>query len=176
MYDRGGGKVLKTGTMTTEVGNIWYAIDESGVKAISAPGRGRDDWQQVLRRSGLDLGSAAEDESDCLGVRRQLAEYMRGERQTFSLPLSFSGTPFQLSVWKALQEIPYGEVRSYAAIAREIGSPQAARAVGQANNRNPLAIVIPCHRVVASDSTLGGYAGGLASKEFLLRLEQRWRG
>ena len=168
--------MLRTGMMATEAGDIWYAIDDSSVKAISAPGRGRDDWQRALSRRGLRLEPAASDESDSLGVRRQLAEYMGGERQTFSLPLSFSGTPFQLSVWKALQDIPYGEVRSYADIAREIGSPLAARAVGQANNANPLAIVIPCHRVVASDSGLGGYAGGLESKEFLLQLEQRWRG
>ena len=168
--------MLSIGMVTTVVGEIHYATDETGVRAISAPGVLLEDWLRSTGRSGLRIDQAVQDETDLLGVRAQLKEYMSGERQKFSLPLSYSGTPFQLRVWKALLEIPYGEVRSYADIAREIGSPLAARAVGQANNRNPLAIVIPCHRVVASNSGLGGYAGGLASKEFLLQLEQRWRG
>lgn len=102
----------------------------------------------------------------------ELAEYFAGRRQEFALPLAPQGTPFQQSVWEALQRIPYGETCTYSRIAALIGRPKACRAVGMANHRNPLAIVIPCHRVVGSDGTLTGYAGGLAVKERLLRLER----
>lgn len=103
---------------------------------------------------------------------RQLEEYFAGQRREFSLPLSPRGTAFQRQVWEALCTIPYGETRSYGEIARQIGSPKACRAVGMANHRNPLSIVIPCHRVVGAHGTLTGYGGGLAAKEFLLRLER----
>ncbi len=102
---------------------------------------------------------------------RQLTAYFAGERRTFDLPLRPAGTPFQQAVWNALREIPYGEVRSYAQIAARIGRPKATRAVGMANHRNPLPILIPCHRVIGSSGALTGYAGGLAVKEQLLRLE-----
>ena len=171
---QGGDFVLLRGSVATEVGTIYYLIDQNSLRAMSAPGRGADDWQRVLSIAGLDASEAGDDVTDALGVRRELSEYLDGDRQRFSLPLNFSGTPFQERVWEALRGIPYGEVRTYADIAREIGAPRAARAVGQANNRNPLAIVIPCHRVVASGAGLGGYAGGLDSKEYLLKLEQRY--
>ena len=103
----------------------------------------------------------------------QLQEYFAGERKTFDLPVRLSGTPFQQSVWQALQRIPYGETRSYRDIAEAIGNPKAVRAVGSANNRNPLFIIIPCHRVIGSDGSLVGYGGGLAMKQFLLDLEAR---
>lgn len=103
---------------------------------------------------------------------RQLREYFAGQRREFSLPLSPRGTAFQRQVWEALCTIPYGETRSYGEIARQIGSPKACRAVGMANHRNPISIVIPCHRVVGAHGTLTGYGGGLAAKEFLLRLER----
>lgn len=106
-------------------------------------------------------------------ARDQLVEYFRGERLTFDFPLSMKGTPFQVSVWEALQEIPYGEIRSYRDIAEAIGNPNAYRAVGLANNKNPLAIVIPCHRVVGASGDLIGYGGGLNKKQFLLNLEQQ---
>jgi O-6-methylguanine DNA methyltransferase len=102
---------------------------------------------------------------------RELDEYFRGERQTFSFPLDLRGTPFQLSCWRALLDIPYGETRTYADIARAVGRPKGFRAVGLANNRNPIAIVVPCHRVIASDGTLCGYGGGLDLKRKLLELE-----
>jgi O-6-methylguanine DNA methyltransferase len=103
----------------------------------------------------------------------QLAAYFRGERVRFELPTAMHGTPFQQAVWAALAAIPYGEVRSYKALAAAIGRPSAVRAVGGANNRNPLPIIVPCHRVIGADGALVGYAGGLEAKAHLLELERR---
>ncbi len=105
-------------------------------------------------------------------ARAQLAEYFAGDRTAFDLPLRARGTAFQERVWTALAEIPYGETRSYATLARDIGRPAAMRATGAATGRNPLSIVVPCHRVVGSDGSLTGYAGGTARKEWLLRHER----
>jgi len=102
----------------------------------------------------------------------QLRKYVQGDLKQFSVPINPTGTPFQLSVWRALVDIPYGETRSYSAIARAIGNPKAVRAVGMANNRNPISFIIPCHRVIGSDGSLVGYGGGLALKEWLLDLER----
>jgi methylated-DNA-[protein]-cysteine S-methyltransferase len=102
----------------------------------------------------------------------QLEEYFAGRRRTFALPLDLRGTVFQRKVWRALQRIPYGATCCYGDIARRIGRPIASRAVGQANHHNPLAIVVPCHRVIASGGGLGGYGGGLKMKRRLLALEQ----
>ena len=104
-------------------------------------------------------------------ARRQLLEYFAGERRTFELPLKPVGTAFQLKAWWALAEIPYGETRSYAEQAQRIGAPDAVRAVGAANGRNPLPIVLPCHRVIGADGGLTGFGGGLPVKAALLRLE-----
>ncbi|GJQ29355.1 MAG: hypothetical protein HBSAPP03_12390 [Phycisphaerae bacterium] len=104
-------------------------------------------------------------------ARDQLAEYFSGTRRAFDIPLDPAGTAFQRRVWDALQAIPAGETRSYADVAREIGSPSAVRAVGAANGANPIAIVIPCHRVIASDGSLHGYGGGLERKRWLLGFE-----
>ncbi|HIW15540.1 MAG TPA: methylated-DNA--[protein]-cysteine S-methyltransferase [Firmicutes bacterium] len=106
-------------------------------------------------------------------AERQLAAYFAGHLQVFSLPLRTEGTPFQEKVWRALQQIPYGETRTYGELAASIGQPAAARAVGGANHRNPLPIVIPCHRVVAAHGGLGGYGGGLDKKRWLLALEAK---
>lgn len=103
---------------------------------------------------------------------RQLEEYFSKIRKSFDLPLAPEGTPFQKRVWTALGKIPYGETRTYKQIAETIGSPQAARAVGLANNRNPIMIIIPCHRVIGADGSLVGYACGLEIKEKLLNLEK----
>ena len=103
----------------------------------------------------------------------QILEYLAGKRKTFDFPLMVQGTDFQKSVWHALQQIPYAQRRTYGQIAQALGRPGAARAVGQACNRNPLWIVIPCHRVVGSNSGLTGYAGGIALKQALLELEQQ---
>ena len=104
-------------------------------------------------------------------TERQLREYFDGGRKAFDLKLDFCGTEFQRKVWHALLTIPYGETRSYSQIAEQIGSPEAVRAVGAANGRNPISIVAPCHRVIGSNGKLTGFAGGLETKAFLLTLE-----
>ncbi|MFI3319949.1 MAG: methylated-DNA--[protein]-cysteine S-methyltransferase [Rikenellaceae bacterium] len=120
--------------------------------------------------------------SDCLGedsapckltdlVAEQINHYLQGNLKTFDLPISIEGTEFQKRVWHALLDIPYGETRSYKEIATAIGDPKASRAVGMANNRNPLLLVIPCHRVIGANGSLTGYAGGLEIKRALLQLE-----
>lgn len=107
-----------------------------------------------------------------LETKKQLEEYFKGERKVFDLPIHRKGTPFQQKVWNALCEIPYGEVRTYKEIAVSINHPKAYRAVGMANNKNPIMIIVPCHRVCGSNGKLVGYAGGLEVKEKLLRLEK----
>lgn len=104
-------------------------------------------------------------------TEEQLGEYFAGKRRQFDLALSPQGTDFQLRVWRALETIPYGQTISYAELARRVGNPKASRAVGLANGRNPLSIIVPCHRVIGADGSLTGYGGGLPIKEFLLRLE-----
>jgi len=104
-------------------------------------------------------------------VIRQLDEYFAGTRTRFDVPLAMRGTPFQIEVWRALQRIPYGETRTYAAIAREIGRPAATRAVGAANGANPIPIIVPCHRVIGSNGSLTGFGGGIDVKRRLLALE-----
>lgn len=106
-----------------------------------------------------------------LQLSNELEEYFAGERTVFTLPLNPSGTTFQKEVWKTLLTIPYGATISYAQEAEQFGNPKAVRAVASANGRNPIAILIPCHRVIASGGGLGGYSGGIEKKEFLLRLE-----
>lgn len=108
-------------------------------------------------------------------TERELNEYFSGCRREFTLPLAPSGTEFQRGVWEALLHIPYGETASYRDIAARVGAPAACRAVGGANGKNPLPILIPCHRVIAADGTLGGYSGGLWRKEYLLELEKKHR-
>lgn len=110
-------------------------------------------------------------EKPLANARQQLEEYFAGDRKDFDLPLKIEGTEFQVSVLKALQEIPYGQTVSYGEIARRIGRPKAVRAVGAANGRNPIPIVVPCHRVIGSSGDLTGFGGGLDTKEALLRLE-----
>lgn len=106
-------------------------------------------------------------------AQHQLSAYFSGKRQTFDLPLAPKGTPFQQTVWQALRQIPYGQTCTYGEIAASIGKPKACRAVGMANHRNPLPILIPCHRVIGGNGDLTGYAGGLAIKQFLLHLEHK---
>jgi methylated-DNA-[protein]-cysteine S-methyltransferase len=108
-------------------------------------------------------------------ARRQLDEYFAGHRTEFDLPLSPRGTAFQREVWAALRTIPYGEVRSYGQIAAQIGRPGASRAVGLANGRNPISVIVPCHRVIGASGALTGYGGGLPRKRLLLDLEARGR-
>ena len=125
----------------------------------------------------LKFGSCEKEQPDAVTemAKIELEEYFSGRRKSFSVPIKPRGTDFQRRVWSALCEIPYGETASYGDIAKKIGNAKACRAVGMANNRNPIAIIIPCHRVVGSDGTLTGYAGGLDKKEFLLKLEAQRR-
>jgi len=155
-----------TKTIDSPVGALKLIASKSGLAAILWP----DDDAQRVR-----LGEAVETPQHpvLLEAERQLAEYFAGTRRAFSLPLDFAGTEFQCSVWAALLTIPYGETRSYGEIARQIGNPKAVRAVGAANGRNPLSIVAPCHRVIGGNGELTGFAGGLATKAFLLALETR---
>ncbi|RKL64781.1 cysteine methyltransferase [Salipaludibacillus neizhouensis] len=104
-------------------------------------------------------------------IRQQLQEYIGGERKEFNLPFAFEGTSFQMQIWEALQAIPYGGTKSYSEMARFIGRPQAIRAVGHANSKNPLPIIFPCHRVIGKRKSLTGYAGGIEMKKQLLHIE-----
>jgi O-6-methylguanine DNA methyltransferase len=140
--------------------------------AASAKGLVRLEFEErvmALDSKRIELRESAEALAPYI---RQLNEYFDSHRREFSLPLDLRGTDFQLKCWHALLAIPYGETRSYADLARAIGHPQAFRAVGMSNNRNPVAIVVPCHRVIASDGSLCGYGGGLDIKRKLLDLEQ----
>jgi methylated-DNA-[protein]-cysteine S-methyltransferase len=106
-------------------------------------------------------------------TERQLEEYFAGRRKEFSVPLDMRGTPFQKNVWEALLAIPFGETKSYGQLAKQLGNPRAMRAVGAANGRNPISIIVPCHRVIGSSGKLTGFAGGLETKAHLLGLEER---
>jgi methylated-DNA-[protein]-cysteine S-methyltransferase len=143
--------------------------------AVSGDGALRELWFAANAAAARAAAPEGADHRPALAplpaVRRELAEYFAGKRRTFTLPLAPQGTDFERSVWDALVAIPYGETRSYAEIARTIGRPDACRAVGRANGRNPIPIVIPCHRVIGSDGSLTGYGGGLDLKRFLLGLE-----
>lgn len=130
----------------------------------------------ALARIGFADGGAADRTPLLERAARQLEEYFAGRRREFDLPLAPAGTPFQREVWRALQRIPYGETRSYGEVAAMVGRPRACRAVGMADNRNPLPIVIPCHRVVGASGELVGYAAGLDIKRKLLALESTANG
>ncbi len=144
----------------TEIGTISIAEEDNFITEITF-GMGDEDKNIPLTETPLTKETA-----------RQIREYLSGKRKSFDLPIAPSGTEFRQKVWSALQSVPYGETRSYKEIAVQIGNENACRAVGMANNKNPLPIIIPCHRVVGSDGKLVGYAGGLEIKEYLLNLEK----
>ena len=147
------------------VGPLKLLASDKGLAAVLWE---NDDPKRVrLGPSGQDP-----DHPVLIETARQLTVYFAGALTAFTVPLDFHGTDFQKSVWQALVEIPFGETRTYAAIARQIGRPKAVRAVGAANGRNPISIIAPCHRVIGSDGTLTGFAGGLDAKRFLLGLER----
>jgi methylated-DNA-[protein]-cysteine S-methyltransferase len=157
LRDRAAAEPLYWDALPSPLGTLAICVDAAGqLVALRLDGR---------RGEGDAAGHRA------AAVRTQLGEYFAGQRREFALPLAPRGTAFQLRVWQALRAIPFGAVRNYGDIARIIGQPGASRAVGQANGRNPLPIVIPCHRVIASDGSIGGYTGGLAIKHHLLALE-----
>ncbi|HEX7694855.1 MAG TPA: methylated-DNA--[protein]-cysteine S-methyltransferase [Sphingomonas sp.] len=146
------------------VGKLKLVASDHGLAAIL--------WEND-REDRVKLGTMTErpDHPILVETKRQLGEYFASQRTAFDLPLDFHGTDFQKSVWAALLRIPFGETRTYADIARELDRPTAFRAVGAANGKNPISIVAPCHRVIGTDGTLTGFAGGLEGKAFLLELE-----
>ena len=144
-------------------GPLLIAMSEQGLVALEF-----DRGQDLRKKKAVQW---VESEERTAHVRRELEEYFAGTRKEFTFPLDLRGTEFQKRCWNALLAIPYGETRSYADQARAVGSPNGFRAVGMANGDNPIAIVVPCHRVITSDGKLGGYGGGLDLKEKLLKLE-----
>lgn len=141
----------------TAIGPLTFCEEEGNITAIGSryqPESGEEKETDIIRRA-----------------YSQITEYLDGKRKVFDLPLAPRGTEFQKQVWQALRDIPYGQTRTYKDIATAIGNPKAVRAVGMANNRNPLIIVIPCHRVIGSNGKMIGYAIGVDKKEYLLRLE-----
>jgi methylated-DNA-[protein]-cysteine S-methyltransferase len=153
-------------TVRSPIGRLTLVASERGLAAVLWP---REDPLRVR------LGALHEDRAHALlrQVERQLKEYFAGRRARFTVKLDLAGTAFQRKVWRAVLAIPFGETRSYAQLAHRIGHPTASRAVGAANGRNPLSIIVPCHRVLGADGALRGYAGGLDAKRFLLDHEAR---
>lgn len=147
-------------TIDSPVGTLWLTGDGTALTGL-----------YMERPALLDLPGWVEDDAPFAAARDQLTAYFAGERQAFDLPLNPMGTPFQRQVWEALRAIPYGETRSYREIAEQLGRPTASRAVGAANGRNPISVIVPCHRVVGSSGVLTGYAWGLERKRALLDLE-----
>ena len=145
----------------TKIGRI--GIEENGSAITKVYFMNNDEQEEILEKNETALLKEA---------IKQLNEYFDGKRSSFDLQLQPQGTEFQNKVWKALIEIPFGETRSYGEIAKIIGNEKASRAVGMANNKNPIAIIVPCHRVIGANGKLVGYAGGLDIKEMLLNLEK----
>ena len=154
--------MLSAMTLATPLGSLQLVALDERLERIAFPGA----HQERLPAGKSPLLERA---------ARQLQEYFAGGRRVFDLPLASAGTAFQEAVWAALAAIPFGETRSYGDLALALGRPRAVRAVGAANGRNPLPIVVPCHRVIGADGSLTGYAGGMARKRWLLELEG-WRG
>ena len=159
---------LASKTMESPVGKLKLVASDKGLVAVL--------WQND-RPTRVRLAELAEDDQHpvLLKAERQLGEYFAGKRKEFSIPLDMRGTPFQKTVWEALLAIPFGETRSYGQLANQLGNPNATRAVGAANGRNPLSIIVPCHRVIGSSGKLTGFGGGLETKAQLLSLEQKDR-
>ena len=153
-------------TISSPVGQLTLVGGEQGIAAITWAGEraGGVVFNQPVNAEPHPVLAAAEG---------QLGEYFAGTRERFDLPLDPRGTPFQLRVWTALREIPFGETRTYGQLARSLGDEKLTRAVGAANGRNPLSIVVPCHRVIGANGSLTGFAGGIAAKQFLLHHESR---
>jgi methylated-DNA-[protein]-cysteine S-methyltransferase len=148
--------------MRTPVGEMILVANEKGLAAILWPRNGEVPFETGKENDEYPVLKEAV---------KQLDEYFQKERKTFSLPLDMEGTDFQLKVWNALLMIPFGETRTYGQIAKQIGEPGAARAIGAAVHNNPLSIVVPCHRVIGANGKLVGFGGGLQNKAILLRLE-----
>jgi len=150
--------------MNSPVGKLKLVASDKGLVAVL--------WEND-EPTRVRLGEQAERERHPILVQaeRQLGEYFAGKRRSFSVPIDLRGTPFQRNVWDALLAIPFGETRTYGDLARQLGNAQASRAVGAATGKNPISIIVPCHRVIGSTGNLTGFAGGLETKERLLTLE-----
>lgn len=155
----------------TFTGSVWYYDFEIGRLAIAD--NGQTITHLLFNHSDIPHGLEQRETELIARTAEELREYMACERTVFTIPIAPSGTDFRMAVWRALLTIPYGETRSYKEIAEQVGSPRAYRAVGMANNRNPISIIIPCHRVIGADGSLVGYGGGMEIKKRLLDLESR---
>ena len=158
---------MRYDTMDSELGSILFACDEKGITRVhftdsSKPPAMDDTWRRTPEDPLLQE------------TRRQIDEYFSGKRRQFSLPLAMAGTDFQIRVWKALTSIPYAATWSYKALAAAVGNPAACRAVGNANGKNKIVIIVPCHRVIGSDGKLVGFSSGLVRKRYLISLEQSY--
>ncbi len=151
-------------TMPSPVGEIYIVASSKGLNGVF--------WHKQDVKCTAKLNAQQPADRFILKAVKQLKEYFAGQRRAFDLDLNFTGTPFQNRVWKALAQIPFGETVAYKDIARKIDHPKAVRAVGTANGKNPFSIIVPCHRVIAADGSIGGYGGGLAVKRRLLEIEQ----
>ena len=163
-------------TAETPAGPLAFAVNEDGalLRAHFEESANDSNIEDELLADGYD--EFVQDSTRTARLRQEISEYYSGERREFTVKLAASGTPWQMKVWEALRRIPFGETRSYAQVADMIGRPGAARAVGGANGCNRVPLVVPCHRVIAADGSLGGFSGGLHLKEKLLEHEQRTKG
>jgi methylated-DNA-[protein]-cysteine S-methyltransferase len=167
---------VHTTAMDTPIGVLTITVTDAGVRTVVFPAE-RDDATipdgSTATAGATAPGAAGDGHPLAEAVVRQLAEYFDGERQDFDVPLDPVGTEFQLAAWRALCTIPYGETVSYGEQAARLGDPRKARAVGAANGRNPIPIIVPCHRVVGADGSLTGFGGGIETKAWLLAHEER---
>jgi methylated-DNA-[protein]-cysteine S-methyltransferase len=151
--------------ITTPIGPLYLLAADEGLVGVF--------WEEqaapYMNEAIVDEGHSAA--SYLMVAAEQIQEYLSGERKVFDLTLAMGGTPFQREVWNELLRIPYGQTISYSELANRVKRPKACRAVGSANGKNPLCLIVPCHRVIASNASLGGYSGGLERKRWLLRLE-----
>ncbi|MFB4212052.1 methylated-DNA--[protein]-cysteine S-methyltransferase [Shouchella sp. JSM 1781072] len=159
----------------TPIGLLTIVSSDKGLTHLSFGPLNKANLAARLARFGMKPEWLELGENESLLAAEQLMEYFNGERQEFDVSIDLIGTPFQKKVWSALNTITYGETKSYKEIAEMIGAPKAVRAVGGANNQNPLPIIIPCHRVIGSNGAMVGYGGGLTNKERLLSLESKMK-
>ncbi len=152
------------------IGKMNIAFSHKGVVRLSFPNEKKEDFLKSLSKSFKDLVETKEKFINC---EKDIDKYLKGELKEFQIPIVFKGSKFQTEVWKELMKIPYGEIRTYKDISTSIGRDKAYRAVGQACNKNPISIIIPCHRVIGSNGKLTGFGGGIELKKKLLEMEKR---
>ncbi len=167
-----GGDCIVMSNVESPIGPLLVGANSRAVCLLEFPDRRALETQIAALRQRFDCAIVPGETRWLKQLRSELAEYFAGKRRKFSVPIEYPGTPFQQAVWERLLEIPYGETLSYAQLAANVGRPGAQRAVGTANGKNRIAIIIPCHRVVNKSGKLGGYGGGLWRKQFLLNLER----